>query len=414
MKEIIGSVHDADRRGTATRALRTRTRSSDRGPGRPRVVLVAWKLGAELAEAVRDGSERFQFVVVSMLLPEDLRPLVEWHPMPHLKTDSFRIEWATFYTRAGYRLSRIRADLVHAVGPTPVVPNRVDVNTVTFCHAAYHEAATPESIGGTAFGWQIGEPVARMLERWWFERRVRVLAALSENAARDLRRHYPAADVVVLPRGLDLEVYRPDQDARGDLRREHSVGRDEVIALFVDQDRRPLKGLDLAIEGFARARGSGAGPDRLWILGAGNERYAPLARSLGVEDAVRFFGFRPDLERYYQAADVFVLPSAFETFSRAAHEAAACGLPVVAPPVGGIGDLIGADEAGIVAARKATEIAEALVTLSRDPALRARLGDEARRRASAFDIPSAARSALDLYQSLLDTRGGNSLGGASR
>jgi UDP-glucose:(heptosyl)LPS alpha-1,3-glucosyltransferase len=401
MKEIIGSGPDAaGSLGDKTRLFHTGRET------RPRIVLVAWKLGAETLQAIREGSDRFRFVVVSMLLPEDVRPLVEWHPMPHLNTDSFRTEWVTFYTRAGIRLARIRADLVHTVGPTPVVPNRVDVNTVTFCHAAYHEAAAPAKIEGTAFGWQVGEAVARVLERWWFERRVRVLASLSEGGARDLRRHYPEAEVVVLPRGLDLEAFRPDPGARVELRRELTVGPDEVIALFVDQDRRPLKGLDLAIEGFAATRASAGAPDRLWVLGAGNERYAPLARSLDIEDAVRFFGFRPDLERFYQAADIFVLPTAFETFSRSAHEAAACGLPVVAPPVSGIRELIGRNEAGIVVTRDASSVAQALMALTGDAHLRTRLAREARRRASAFDVGSAARTALDLYQSLLHSSRG--------
>jgi UDP-glucose:(heptosyl)LPS alpha-1,3-glucosyltransferase len=407
MKGMIGGRHDAAGRGTPTTGpVGQRTRSSGSGTRLPLVALVAWKLGDELVRAIREGGDRFRFVVVSMLLPDDVRPLVEWHPMPHLQNRSFRVEWATFYVRAGHRLARLHADLVHSVGPTPVVPNRVDVNTVTFCHAAYHEAAGPEQIAGTAFGWQIGEPIARLLERWWFERRVRVLAGLSEGGAADLRRHYPGAQVVVLPRGLDLERFRPDREARAALRRELAVGSDEVIALFVDQDRRPLKGLELAIEGFAAAMRSGRGPDRLWVLGSGNESYATLVRRMGVEPDVRFLGYRDDLERFYQAADVFVLPTAFETFSRSAHEAAACGLPVVAPPVSGIRALIGRDEAGIVVTRDASSVAQALGALAGDADLRARLAVEARRRASAFDIGSAARTTLDLYQSLLRSSGG--------
>ena len=85
------------------------------------------------------------------------------------------------------------------------------------------------------------------------------------------------------------------------------------------------------------------------MLGAGNDGHRALAEGLGVADRVRFLGYRVDVERVYQAADIFVLPTAYETFCRAAHEAAACGLPVVAPPVPGIRELIGEDEAGILA-----------------------------------------------------------------
>jgi glycosyltransferase involved in cell wall biosynthesis len=368
--------------------------------GSPRIAIVAWKLGAELERAIEDGSGRFSFVVVSMLLSERLRELVEWHRMPLLRLSSFRLEWATFYMLAGARLARIEADLVHTIGPTPIIPNRVDLNTVTFCHAAYHEPAAAESIRGTSIGWQLGEPTARRLERWWFERRVRVLAALSVGSAADLRRYYPNAEVIVLPRGLDFERFKPDAGSRAELREELSVGPAEIVALFVDQEARPLKGLEQAIEGVAAARRAERGPDQLWVLGDQNERYAPLARRLDVGDVVRFFGRRPDLERFYQAADIFVLPTVYETFSRSAHEAAACGLPIVAPSVSGVRELIGEDEAGIVVERSAADVARALMTLTADADLRARLGDVARRRSAAFGIEASAKRILDVYESL--------------
>jgi glycosyltransferase involved in cell wall biosynthesis len=386
--------------------LRTTTYSHGLSPARrPRIALVGWRLGAELETAIRTGCDRFDFVVVSMSLSEDLRPLVDWCRIPRPKWNSFRLRWIAFFALAGFHLRRMKVDLVHTVGPTPPVPNRVDVNTVTFCHAAYHEAAAPARIKGTAIGWRIGEPAARILERWWFTRRVRVLAGLSEGGAAELRRHYPQAEVVVLSRGVDLERFRPSPSARAQLRAELAVDPDEVIALFVDQDARPLKGLDLAIEAFARARQTEGGPARLWVLGSENERYAPLARELQVEDAVSFFEYRYDQERFYQAADIFVLPTVYETFSRSAHEAAASGLPLIAPPVNGIAELIGADEAGVVARRDPTDIARALTVLSGDAGLRARLGREAHLRAAAFDGRLVAQRALELYEGLLDSGG---------
>ena len=130
-----------------------------------------------------------------------------------------------------------------------------------------------------------------------------------------------------------------------------------MVALFVDQQHRPLKGLDIAIEAFAEAQAGRAGPDLLWVVGAGSEPYAALADRLGVGDSVRFLGYTDEVERCYRGADLFVLPTVYEAFCRAAHEAAACGLPVVAPPVNGIRELVGADEAGIVTERQPAAIA---------------------------------------------------------
>jgi glycosyltransferase involved in cell wall biosynthesis len=372
--------------------------------GRPRVALVGWRLGGEFEEAIRQGHERFDYVVITMTLDPALRPLVEWQRIPLLRWNSFRLRWLIFYVLAGLRLARARADLVHTVGPTPVVPNRVDLNTVTFCHAAYDEATAADPVAGTSVGWQVGQRMALALERWWFRNRVRTLAGISPDGAEDLRRHYRGTDVVELPRGLYLRRFGADREAREELRRELSVGPDEVVALFVDQDHRPLKGLDLAIEAFAGARRENRGPDQLWVLGLGNESQAALAHRLGVAGRVRFLGYRGDMERIYPAADMFVLPTVYETLCRAAHEAAACELPIVAPPVSGIRSLVGADEGGIVAARDPRAIQRALIALALDPDRRSRLGRVARSRAMAFDVTRAGARMTQVHEAVIASR----------
>ena len=369
---------------------------------RPRVALVGWRLGGEFERVIREGRDRFDFTVVAMDLDEELRPLVDWRPMPPPRLNSFRLGWAAFFARGGLRLARLDADLVHTVGPMPVVPTRADLNTVTFCHAAYDEATAGNPIKGSSssFGWRLGQRFTLGLERWWF-RRVEVLVAISEGSAADLRRFYPRARVAVMPRGIDLRRFRPDEDDRRRFRAEQGAADDAVVALFVDQQHRPLKGLDIAIEAFAEARAGRTGPDLLWVVGAGSEPYAALADRLGVGDSVRFLGYTDEVERCYRGADLFVLPTVYEAFCRAAHEAAACGLPVVAPPVNGIRELVGADEAGIVTERQPAAIARALSTLASDPERRARMGDCALRRAQAFDERDVAGRILDLYESLL-------------
>jgi glycosyltransferase involved in cell wall biosynthesis len=340
-----------------------------------------------------------------MALPEEIRPLVEWYRIPFLRWPSFRLRWVVFYLLGGLRIMRLRADLVHTVGPTPIVPNHVDLNTVTYCHAAFHEATVGDRIKGCSIGWRIGERLARGLERWWFKRRVRVLVALSEGSAADLRRHYPGVEVAVVPRGIDLGRFRPDNGARRQLREEQSLSQSEVVALFVDQDHRQLKGLQVAIEAFAAASRVEGGPALLWVLGDKNDGCASLADRLGVKERVRFLGYRRDPERFYQAADIFVLPTAYETFCRSAHEAAACGVPIVAPAVSGVLELVGANEAGIVAGRNAKEVARALVTLATDPALRAQKGSVARQRTAVFEQEAVATRVLALHRSLLKRSG---------
>jgi glycosyltransferase involved in cell wall biosynthesis len=366
------------------------------------VAFVGWRLGSELEGVIRAGSDRFDYTVVSMDLPEPLRAQVEWHRLPPPPLGSFRLGWVLFFALGGLRLSRVQADLVHCVGPLPVVPNRVDLDTVTFCQAAYDEATGGRIKGSaSAVGWRLGQRFTVALERWWFRRRVRVLVGISEGSAADLRRHYPGVRVAVVPRGIDLTRFAPDSDDRRRVRAEQGAPAEAVVALFVDQQHRPLKGLEIAIQGFAAARAAGGGPDLLWVAGGGNERCAPLAESLGVGDRVRFLGHTGEIERFYRAADVFVLPTAYEAFCRAAHEAAACGLPVVAPPVNGIRELIGDDEAGIVAQRDPQAVARALAAIAADPERRTRMGAVARRRAARFDEGDVTARVILLHESLL-------------
>ncbi len=374
---------------------------------KPRIVLVGWRLGGELEEVIRRGHARFEYTVLSMDLDERLRPLVEWRRMPRPRFGSFRLGWLVFFGLGGVRLRRLRADLVHTIGPLPVVPNRVHANTVTFCHAAYDEATAGNPLKGSSstIGWRIGQRFTLALERWWFRRAVRFLVALSEGSAADLRRFYPGARVVVAPRGIDLDRFSPDAADGRRFRAELGVPPDALVALFVDQQHRPLKGLDVAIRAFAAVTRSG-GPDLLWVVGAGHERHADLARELGVGDRVHFLGYTAEVERCYRAADMFVLPTVYEAFCRAAHEAAACGLPVVATPVNGIRELVGDDEAGVLARRDPADVARALVALSSDADRRARMGQVARERAGAFDQRAAAERILALHESLLASRPG--------
>jgi UDP-glucose:(heptosyl)LPS alpha-1,3-glucosyltransferase len=231
--------------------------------------------------------------------------------------------------------------------------------------------------------------------------RVRRLAAVSNGVLKELHAHYPRVPTRVAPNGVDIERFRPNPETRRDTRTDEDIGADDVVALFVGGDW-DHKGLAVAIRALARATGDTAAGLWLWVVGKGDaRRFRAVARQHGVEKRVRFFGARTDPERFYQAADVFVLPTLYETFSLAAFEAAASGLPVVAPRVSGIDELIGDDEAGIVVERSSEVVAAALSRLAADPDLRKHMGDEARRRASLYTWEHSVDSMLALYRELL-------------
>jgi glycosyltransferase involved in cell wall biosynthesis len=372
---------------------------------RPRIALVARNIAehhtsaAIFAELVDRLGDRVEFVVVSCSLPRALRAIVEWRRVP--APSQYHLRWAVFFLLCPLRLRLARVDLVHASVGKPFTPGRVDLLWVHFCHAEYDRLRPPSE---RQISRRLIRLLVRSLERLCYSHRVRMLAAVSSGQATDLARHFPGVPVSVVPLPLDTERFRPDARTRAKLRAEMGVEPYELVALFVG-DNWERKGLDVAVEAVAGARRGGL-PLRLWVIG-GDTRGSRAAEVLGhaerldIASRVELLGIRSDVERFYQAADVFVLPTLYENHSRAMLEAAASELPLVVPVVNGVAEIVGDGEAGIVVSRTPASIAEALLRLGRDPDLRARLGTAGRARVLPYTLERNADCTAALYERLL-------------
>jgi glycosyltransferase involved in cell wall biosynthesis len=128
---------------------------------------------------------------------------------------------------------------------------------------------------------------------------------------------------------------------------------------------------------------------------------------------------RPDVIQLYGHAAVFCCPSVYEPFGIINLEAMACETAVVASAVGGIPEVVVPGETGLLIDPKlnpgtfdpadpaafSAGLADAINTLARDPALRARFGANGRRRVEThFSWDAIARTTLDLYRALLAER----------
>jgi N-acetyl-alpha-D-glucosaminyl L-malate synthase BshA len=177
-------------------------------------------------------------------------------------------------------------------------------------------------------------------------------------------------DIRVIPNFLDCGEYRRRFDPA---LREQLCPTNHCDALVVHVSNfRPVKRVDVALEVFRRIRRRVRA--RFVLIGDGpvREDIERLAAEYEMTSDVRFVGERQDLVAWLSVADLFLLPSAQESFGLAALEAMACEVPVVASNVGGLPEIIEDGVTGFVCPPDAVDLmAERGVAVLTDPALRA-------------------------------------------
>jgi glycosyltransferase involved in cell wall biosynthesis len=214
----------------------------------------------------------------------------------------------------------------------------------------------------------------------------------------------PACKCVVLHNGIDTAEFAPSFERRARTRSEMgAVG--EFIWLAAGRIA-PAKDYPNLLRAFAQVRAA-VSAVRLWVAGeaAGPEAVAvqALAAKLGLGDSVRWLGLRRDMPALLDAADGFVLASAWEGMPLAVGEAMAMEKPVVATDVGGVRELVG--EAGvIVPAGNPEALAQAMLALMQTtPEARCSLGRAARERIQRqFSLDAKADEWEALYRTVLE------------
>ncbi len=168
--------------------------------------------------------------------------------------------------------------------------------------------------------------------------------------------------IQVIYNGVDLDRFKPDPSAGETIRKKHGISRDAVVAATV---RRLVykNGIDTLLESATLTVQKN--PQLVYlVIGKGPDMEAVKTRveQLGISKNFILAGFvsDEDLPNYYNAADFFVLPSkSGEGLPLVALEAMACGLPVVATNVGGIGEVMIEGYGEIVPPNNSVKLAEA-------------------------------------------------------
>jgi UDP-glucose:(heptosyl)LPS alpha-1,3-glucosyltransferase len=220
-------------------------------------------------------------------------------------------------------------------------------------------------------------------------RRARRYVAVSRRVVDELMLHHdvPWDRITIIPNGTDLTRFTPEGPV-ADLRGRFGIPAASRVLMFVGHEF-DRKGLAPLIDALTQ---SGCETAHLVVVGAGDaETYGRLATAQGVGRRVHFTGPRHDLPALYRAADAFVLPTGYETFSLVCMEAMACGVPVFATRVGGIEDYLVDGVNGYMIERDGAAIAAALGPLLGDASHLAQLGRGAYSTAQAYGWAEVAR-----------------------
>lgn len=266
------------------------------------------------------------------------------------------------------------------------------------CHRAYMASGASTATRG------LYHRVMQALEALTFARTPRIVA-IAERGRREIEALYgvSAERIRVIYNGVDLERFHPERAAahRAAARAEAGLTAGEHVLLFAGSGYE-RKGLATAVEALPRLDRA-----RLVVVGRGDEtRYRRLAARLGVTDRMCWLGLRADLERWYAAADVLVLPTRYEPFGNVHLEALASGLPVVTTTAAGGAEVIEEGKNGaVVSPNDAGALAAAVVRLRGED--RAALAGAARRAAEPFTYGRQAAEFERLYRDFLEKSDGS-------
>jgi L-malate glycosyltransferase len=293
---------------------------------------------------------------------------------------------------AAWRLSRaikqLQPDVVHAHDPHGVAMAALALSMST-------QLAKPPLVAARRVDFHLKN---NALSRWKY-RQVDCFICASDAVRRMLVADgVPAARAVTVHEGIDLGHVdaAPPVDLHSELWLPHNSPIVGNVAALV-----PHKGQRHLIE--AAAIVIQKVPDARFVIAGEGELRPALERQIKehhLEKHVFLAGFRPDVLSVHKAFDIFVMSSVTEGLGTSLLDAMACGKPIVATTAGGMPEVVADGRTGLlVPPRDHTTMAEALIKLLTDPALRAEMGAAGLARVrTRFSAERMVQDTLDVYK----------------
>ena len=294
--------------------------------------------------------------------------------------------------RIPLQLRRERIDLFHA--PHYTLPALTPCRSIVTIHDCIHLRFPQYLPSRFAYGY------ARAV-LWSATRRSDCILTVSESSKRDILSFFdvPAEKIVVIPNAIEDRYWTPPPDDEvAKVRDRYQL---HAPFLLYAGNIKPHKNLERLLDAFYRVRQRGFEHLTLLIIGDEITRYAKLRRAIHryqLHRYVRFLGFVPaeTLQILYRLARAFVFPSLYEGFGLPPLEAMASGTPVVTSNVSALPEVVG-DAAVLVDPTHADSIADGVLRVLSDDALRADLIRKGLARARQFSWDRSVRRTWDIY-----------------
>lgn len=251
---------------------------------------------------------------------------------------------------------------------------------------------------------------ARSVARSVFRRARAVTACSSDLARRAIALGADAQRVQVVPYGVDVSRFRPDNAARAARRRELQMSDDATLVVAAGRLVRK-KGFEYLIDAIAGMREGGKVVLALAGEGDLREELEERARTAEAADRMRFLGnqTQDEVAAWLAAADIVAVPSVrddsgnVDGLPNVVLEALASGTPLVTTPAGGIGSVVESGHTAVVVPeRDAAALRGAIQSLAADGDARQRIGGAGRKLVSErFGWAETARLFEGAYQRAL-------------
>ena len=222
----------------------------------------------------------------------------------------------------------------------------------------------------------------------------------------DAKKSFSPTEGDVIWNGVDVEKFKPDPDSRNEIRKRLDL-EEKVVFIFAGRWAE-IKGIDETLRAFKIAGESIGKKISLILTGGGDEEYEKMIRSqigkMDMHGSIKALGRVEDLLGYYQASDVFLLPSYSEGLPIALIEAMSSGLAPIVSSVGGNTEVVEDGINGVLVRPGDVQgLANGMQRMASDPKFRKGISEAARRRIEdEFSLEKMAARYLEFYESRLE------------